>query len=345
MNKKTLISIAASTFITTLAVIGVTYAATPASNNTSLLNQGTVEVDSLKVGSAGGGGVTFFNGTIINEGTQTPVTFGDDVRVDGRIWRGANQGPGLSDNKPFIINDDTQVAGSFTVGGTDIFAAIDVKGDKSLIDAKANISDVYTKNETDTKDALKGNVSDVSGNTTSIANNANSISTKADDSNVVKKVNPSWNTRTGYVMVGRNAFQPQDSSAYDPDYIFELGLYENSAVAAQYTASVDLPHGATLTEFKPYYVDATNLGRVSFQFLKTATNSVSPANVNSGVLQAASVSDTPGKTSLTEVISEVVDNSANEYHIVADFDDGGVARGSALAIHSVRITYTYAQPY
>ena len=49
-------------------------------------------VPSLHVGSQGEGGVTFFNGTIINNTTDTngngvPVTFGDDVRIDGAIFR------------------------------------------------------------------------------------------------------------------------------------------------------------------------------------------------------------------------------------------------------------------
>ena len=49
-------------------------------------------VPSLKVGSQGVGGVTFFNGTIINTTTDSngagqPVTFGDDVRIDGAIFR------------------------------------------------------------------------------------------------------------------------------------------------------------------------------------------------------------------------------------------------------------------
>ena len=126
MNKKAIFSVATSTLVATLAVVGVTYASTPASNDTSFLNKGTVEVDSLKVGKQDTGGVTFFNGTIVNSttsgGADNPVTFGDNVRIDGRVYRGDNAGPALGDSKPFILNDDVQVAGSLEVGGTDIFA-------------------------------------------------------------------------------------------------------------------------------------------------------------------------------------------------------------------------------
>lgn len=77
----------------------------------------TLQVNSLKVGQQGMGGVTFFNGTIVNETTgdndaDNPVTFGDNVRIDGRVYRGAT--PGTSDSLPFIINDNVEVAGSLT---------------------------------------------------------------------------------------------------------------------------------------------------------------------------------------------------------------------------------------
>jgi len=46
----------------------------------------TTSLESLRVGVAGQGGVTFFNGTVLNEGTD-PFTVGDDMRIDGEIWR------------------------------------------------------------------------------------------------------------------------------------------------------------------------------------------------------------------------------------------------------------------
>ena len=46
----------------------------------------TTNLESLRVGVAGQGGVTFFNGTVLNEGTA-PFTIGDDMRVDGKSYR------------------------------------------------------------------------------------------------------------------------------------------------------------------------------------------------------------------------------------------------------------------
>lgn len=69
------------------------------------------------------GGVTYFNGTIVNaaldsSGDDTiPVTFGDDVRVDGRLYRGATAGTSANDSMPVIVNDNMEVAGTLTVGG------------------------------------------------------------------------------------------------------------------------------------------------------------------------------------------------------------------------------------
>jgi len=81
---------------------------------------GTLKVDSLRVGQQSIGGVTFFNGTIINSttdstGADNPVTFGDNVRIDGRVYRGATAGTG--DAMPFIVNDNMEVAGNLTIDG------------------------------------------------------------------------------------------------------------------------------------------------------------------------------------------------------------------------------------
>ena len=91
---------------------------------TTFRGQGTFEVDALKVGNQGTGGVTAFNGTIINNttganGSDLPVTFGDNVRIDGRVYRGSTAG--TSDDKPFIINDNAEIAGTLEVDGRAVY--------------------------------------------------------------------------------------------------------------------------------------------------------------------------------------------------------------------------------
>ncbi len=60
--------------------------------NEDLTVNGTGRFNSVYIGAEGVGGVTFFNGTIVNIGETVPVTFGDDVRIDGLIWGGPNKG-------------------------------------------------------------------------------------------------------------------------------------------------------------------------------------------------------------------------------------------------------------
>ncbi|MBU1167691.1 hypothetical protein KKC60_04775, partial [Patescibacteria group bacterium] len=114
------------TFFLGIGVL-MTSAATPA--ETIQLGQDityteTVIVPSIKIGAQGVGGVTFFNGTIVNgttgdNGVDNPVTFGDNVRIDGRVYRGATAGP--DDDKSFIINDNLEVLG--TIQGSDLIGA------------------------------------------------------------------------------------------------------------------------------------------------------------------------------------------------------------------------------
>lgn len=85
----------------------------------NLIVNGTGIFDSIRIGKQDEGGVTFFNGTIVNEttgegGINNPVTFGDNVRFDGTIRRGQAEGPG--DNYPIKIDDDVKIFGNIEWG-------------------------------------------------------------------------------------------------------------------------------------------------------------------------------------------------------------------------------------
>lgn len=81
----------------------------------------------IRIGEQGTGGVTFFNGSIVNETTtddvDNPVTFGDNVRIDGEIWRGA--AAGTTDEYPVKINDNLRVFGDLTVEGANPASGVD----------------------------------------------------------------------------------------------------------------------------------------------------------------------------------------------------------------------------
>lgn len=53
---------------------------------------GELRATSLRIGQKYVGGVTYLNGTILNDGPDVPVTIGDELRVDGQIWGGLHKG-------------------------------------------------------------------------------------------------------------------------------------------------------------------------------------------------------------------------------------------------------------
>ncbi|MFC1687284.1 hypothetical protein ACFL0L_01800 [Patescibacteria group bacterium] len=125
--KKRFFSIIIVVTAATLLTVGAVMAASQI-NTTSTLGgvdgdffvlDGSWAIDSLRVGAQGVGGVTFFNGTIVNEtttnGVGNPVAFGDNVRIDGTLYRGATEGAG--DNYPVKLNDDLKVFGELIVDG------------------------------------------------------------------------------------------------------------------------------------------------------------------------------------------------------------------------------------
>lgn len=112
---------------------------------------GTLIVDSMKVGAQGVGGVTFFNGTIINNTTgdddaDNPVTFGDNVRIDGRVYRGATAGTG--DAQPFIVNDNMEVVGTLTVAG---LSGTGIVGTDNIADGVVATADLADSSVTSAK--------------------------------------------------------------------------------------------------------------------------------------------------------------------------------------------------
>jgi len=121
MNKKLIITL---TIIGSIALTAGIVNAAASHNVTSQFGpagdiyqvDGTMKMKSVMIGEQDIGGVTYFNGSIVNDTTTSsvdnPVTFGDNVRIDGRVWRGATAG--TADAQPFIINDNLEVTGSLT---------------------------------------------------------------------------------------------------------------------------------------------------------------------------------------------------------------------------------------
>ena len=102
----------------------------------------TLKVNSLKVGSPDIGGVTYLRGSIVNDtstGSQdNPVTFGDNVRIDGSIYRGDTMGPGVG--HPVYINDDARIFGNLTVNQTAQIAGDQSVGGNSTITGSETVA-------------------------------------------------------------------------------------------------------------------------------------------------------------------------------------------------------------
>jgi len=145
--KKTIVTF--SVIVSSIALtVGVVYAA-------------GMEADWLRVGQQDIGGVTYFNGTIVNETTGTggidnPVTFGDNVRIDGRVYRGATAGTG--DTMPFIINDNVEITGDLTVTGSVAAASFE-----EILSGAASVAGSYQTAALETS-TWTGTVYDVCGN-------------------------------------------------------------------------------------------------------------------------------------------------------------------------------------
>lgn len=102
------------------AALNLSDAASLSTNNTYT---GTINsfTKGISIGVQDLGGVTYFNGSIVNSTTDSSgngiaVTFGDDVRIDGKIHRGATAGN--TDTRPVWINDNVRVDGDVKQGKT-----------------------------------------------------------------------------------------------------------------------------------------------------------------------------------------------------------------------------------
>ena len=289
------------------ATFGVAYATTDW-NDDNMFN-GTVNwfKNGIRIGQQGSGGVTFFNGTIVNETTNNdadnPVAFGDNVRIDGEIWRGETAGPG--DNMPVKINDDLTVYGD--IEGISL-GIDDVEGLRTdltyLNDTKANTDDVYTKSES--------------------------------NSTFVSQSSPSWNARTGYITVSSAAFTPREETYNYTNWGLEL--YDQTAGASAYVAPVQLPHGATVTRVDCYYKDntANNLTLyLAVTARKGSATSMAAITTTGSSSQYTSASD-------TTINVATVDNTSYSYFLDLSFPGND---GSSLVFSGADIHYSYSEPY
>lgn len=280
MNKKTMYSVVAATFFVVMLISGVAYAATP----------GALDIgryDSIVIGKQDVGGVTFFNGTIVNtttrDGNDNPVTFGDNVRIDGRIWRGLNRGPGLDDNMPVIVDDELIVTGDLEVDGADIV---------TQINSKAVAGDVYNKSEVDAK------IAEVDGG-------------------------GSLDPVTGYVQVHGSGFASTASQDVSYD---NLGITNNDAFGDGYRAPISLPQGATITGLKAVLTDdVTNDISVELQSCLITTTDIGETCSTHADVVSVGANDSSNAQILTDTTIDdaTIANDSRFYYLSLFLPAGG----------------------
>ncbi len=100
----------------------------------------------------GSGGVLFANGTIINvtrtkkDNKPIPITMGDDLRIDGEIWRGPKKG--TEDGMPLKISDtmvptinDINDLGDSTRKWKDLYLSGTIFGNNAIFSGDIDFSD------------------------------------------------------------------------------------------------------------------------------------------------------------------------------------------------------------
>ncbi len=272
------------------------------------------------IGEQGSGGVTYFNGSIVNAttdeaGNDNPVTFGDNVRIDGMITRGADA------SSPVWIGSGLKIDGD--VEGLGIS---DVDGLQDDLDGKADASHnhdgrYYTESESNSRYYTRTQVSN----------------------NFVGKSSPAWDAQSGRISLPGAAFMPENSDAYTvAEYNTASVLYlDGGGAERKFFAPLQLPDGATITsitlDFWQNGISETitaKLRRTSF----SGAGGYTDAEVTSSDQGATGASVTD-----TTIDNPTVSNDSYAYAIEADFSDD--SKGVNLRLVGVEVTYTFTSPY
>lgn len=317
MQKKSLLAPFVAAFLVFLLTSGIAYAASVdatsklgGGSGDSFIFDGTGEFGSIKVGKQGVGGVTFFNGTIVNattnDGKDNPVTFGDNVRIDGAIQRGTNS---TGDNLNVKINDSVDVTGGVNVTGNGIFGSLQAAGRDILGELDLR----YSKTEVDSLLASKVNTSSVYTKTQSDGR---------------------------YIQLGKSESKVYAASHFRPvsdsiEYIISqsstrvLGNTNTGTTPNRYFVPIDLPEGSTLNNLSLKVSDSDATYNVS-----GSLEVVDALGVVTGSPTLAT-SGSPGLTTLSTASSLVIDNT-NSYYFYVDLTN------DSSFIYSLQVDYTTA---
>ncbi|MBU1177907.1 hypothetical protein KJ903_01685 [Patescibacteria group bacterium] len=329
--------------------------------NEEVVVNNTVKANSAYIGStaAGVGGVTFFNGTIVNNAVDSsgnntiPVTFGDDVRIDGEIYRteiGGENPLKLADTiRPQTSNvydlgtssyqfKDGYFAGALNAG------SITTAG--SLIAGSVATTGSLAAGSITTSGALSAGSIITAGSLTAgdivTAGTVDGVDVSAIPSTYVSQSSPSWDSRNGKTSVPASSCIPEDNGI---SYAFTTGehaLYVDSGVDIAppgygFYCPVQLPDGAIVTSAEAYVTD-NGAGGIVASFYNADLE-----NYSHGTPRTDSTYSLGSGDLIIDLdsINQTVDNSANAYYIVINISDTGTNYG----FHGAVVNYTYTEPY
>ena len=330
----------AGSLIATFIFASISYAATinvttkldGSSGDFFDLTGSTLEVGSLKVGEQGIGGVTFFNGSIINNTTDTygndlPVTVSDNLRVDGSIQRGHNQS---GDTWGVKIDDDATVFGDLNATGA------------SHISGNVRIDGQIQRGHNLPSDQWGVEINDdltVFG--TSLTVDSRNVLDEID--NKVSKTNPTYDTITSIINIQGHEFNPLDTTI---DAVYSTSAIGALTTGSIFSAPVQLPEGAVVTNVEATFVDNDGAQDIVLSLKKnTFTSGDSAADVTKQIDMSTITSS--GATATVQVLSDgsisssTVDNSAAFYTAILSLPEDI----ATMQFMNMRITYTFTKPY
>ncbi|MFC1617716.1 hypothetical protein ACFL2B_00370 [Patescibacteria group bacterium] len=287
---------------------------------------GNNQFPNIKIGAEGVGGVTYFNGSIVNatttDGNDNPVTFADDLRIDGKVWRGPNPGPG--DDMPFIIDDDVLVNGDWQA-----LNIVNVDGLQDALDGKV-----------DGNHSHDGYISEVEVNSLL---SSKASSSHDHNSSYVSKSDPTWDEHAGIVTI-----HPSDCviTDFEADYQLEEDRIYPLDGADDFYCNIDLPHGAVITGFKNSYYD-TGGGDIDTYLYRSNAAAGASSFQEVATIEGATLGGTEGVSSdlgsdpLCTPDCTEVDNDDFAYTVKVDF--GGIGSDN-LHFRAAKVYYDTTGP-
>ncbi len=299
--------------------------------NEELVVNNTGRFNSVYIGKQGTGGVTFFNGTIVNsttnDGVDNPVTFGDNVRIDGRVFRGLNYGPGLGDDMPFIINDDVQITGTLTLANNSDDTSTVTVGDITSVLAGDGIS----VSNGSSGDAIVS-VADGGINTARLADDAVTGDKIADNSNITAASYSYNSAQTRYLSVSGYGFIPNNET---DTYAKASGVL--STTDDSFSSPVDFPNGAIITGMTVDYYN--NVPDENMNFALARSNNKSTTETIASIVPTTNLGSWR-EASATSISNAIIDNSQYSYYIFVNFS----ASSADMRLGGVTISYTVDNP-